>query len=418
MATQEHQFADLPRNKTSLAELLGLSRGELRRLSKEADSRYREHQVPKRGGGTRTLHAPDPYLKGAQRAILHRILGRWQPHEAAHGFRRGRSILTGARPHARQPVVVSLDLEDFFPTVTIQRVIGLLRHHGCPKRCAWLLGRLVTREGRLPQGAPTSPMLANLTCRKLDARLTGLARQQGLAYTRYADDLTLSGPEAVVGCLPLVRQIVEEEGFRLNDRKLRIARRGASQRVTGLVVNAGVKVPRRTRRLLRAALHHARTYRPVSLPGDGQGALTDAASQANRIAGLVSFVTMVHPEQKDRLRSELRRAVPKRLTRLSKTSKPSSNRPDYAAPGERPFFTQRPEWNAKARRSSASPASKPAPGKRRGDAEKVIREQKPRTQVSDINNFVTQLVLGLILFVAGAVTAIWFGLELGLIRLE
>jgi hypothetical protein len=216
----------------------------------------------------------------------------------------------------------------------------------------------------------------------------------------------------------LVRQIVEEEGFHLNDAKLRIARGGASQRVTGLVVNAGVKVPRRTRRLLRAALHHARTYRPVSLPGDGQGAMTDAASQADRIAGLVSFVTMVHPEQKDRLRSELRRALPSRRTRLSKVSKPSSNRPDYAAPGERPFFTQRPEWNAKARKSSDSPASKQAPGIRHGDAEKVVREQRAHTQVGGIDNRPTLVVLGLLLFVAGAATAIWLGIELGLIRME
>ena len=117
-------------------------------------------------------------------------------------------------------------------------------------------------------------------------------------------------------------------------------------------------------------------------------------------------------------RGELRRSLPSKRTRLSKVSKPSKNHPDYAAPGERPFFTQRPEWNARARTSCASPAGKPAPGKRHEGAEKVIREQRPHSRMGDIDNLPTLVVAGLLFFVAEAATAIWFGIELELIRVE
>ena len=138
-----------------------------------------------------------------QRQLLDELLAKLPVHDAAHGFVPGRSTVTNAEPHVGAALVVKLDLLNFFPSIHYQRVAGLFRHYGYDEEVADLLAALTTHRprladgtvawpGALPQGAPTSPALANLVCRRLDARLSGLARRSGARYTRYADDLTFS----------------------------------------------------------------------------------------------------------------------------------------------------------------------------------------------------------------------------------
>jgi len=160
------------------------------------------------------------------------------------------------------------------------------------------------RHRMLPQGAPTSPALANLACRHLDARLAGLAAKFGCAYTRYADDLTFSGDEAfeksLKRFLPLLRKIIGAEGFRLNRKKIHFARRGARQRVTGLVVNHRPSVPRAYRRRLRAILHNARKTGLDAQNREGHPHFRQA------LRGRIEFVRATHPQLADRLLAELR----------------------------------------------------------------------------------------------------------------
>jgi RNA-directed DNA polymerase len=231
---------------------------------------YREVTVPKRSGGQRRLCVPEESLKALQRAILHRLLARLKVHPAATGFQRGQSIVTHARQHASRAVVIRLDLKDFFPSTRADRVRRYFRKIGWNRPAANLLTRLCTHQSGLPQGAPTSPRLSNLVNYRLDCRLAGMARKLLACYSRYADDLTLSFPSAdrkkIHYWIRFVRRVVNAEGYYLHGaKKLHIRRQHQQQRVTGLVVNAGVNLPRAVRRRLRAVDHHLRTGRPATL---------------------------------------------------------------------------------------------------------------------------------------------------------
>ena len=243
-----------------LARRLGMATEELLAVR----PLYREFTIPKRAGGARKITAPDPALKAAQRRILRRLLSRLKCHPAATGFERGQSIVTNARAHAGKAIVVHMDLEGFFPNTKADRVSKYFEKLGWGRAAANVLEGLCTYQGGLPQGAPTSPRLSNLLNWRLDARLSGLAAKLGATYTRYADDITFSfptdDPNVTHPVIGLTKHIVEQEGYRLHQRrKLHIRRRHDQQRVTGLVVNDRVDLPRKTRRWLRAVEHRAGT---------------------------------------------------------------------------------------------------------------------------------------------------------------
>lgn len=312
-----------------LAEALGLTVAELRWLAyhREAATRihYRRFTIPKRNGKERPIWAPLPKLKAAQRWILHNIVERLLVHGAAHGFLAGRSILTNAAAHTDAKIVVKIDIESFFPTVTLRRVKGIFRKAGYRERVATLLALICTEAPReivqhqgkeyyvalgprcLPQGAPTSPALTNTLCQRLDQRLSGLAKKLGWRYTRYADDMTFSLPRKHKGkpslgkLLGVVRRVVEEEGFRVHPDKTRVARSGGRQTVTGLVVNGGEspRAPRKLRRQLRAAVHNLKNGKPLK---EGE--------TPERLAGLAAYVQMTDPKLGKSLRATLENLTP------------------------------------------------------------------------------------------------------------
>ncbi len=226
---------------------------------------YHIQQIPKRSGGVRVLHVPDEATRRLQRRILRRVLGRLRAHPAAIGFERGKSIVDNARPHVDQAVVIKFDVVDFFPSTTIKWVERYFRRIGWNREAAAILARLTTWEGALPQGAPTSPRLSNLVNYRLDAVLAQFAEWRKGRYTRYADDLTFSFPKDyprhIRGVVQFVRRELRAHGYTLHARKTRILRRHQRQMVTGLVVNGGVRLPRRLRRRLRSARHRLHTGR-------------------------------------------------------------------------------------------------------------------------------------------------------------
>jgi hypothetical protein len=249
-----------------LAARLGCPREELLHVP----IAWRSFEIPKRGTkGTRRILAPDPALKRIQKLLLRRVFARLRAHPAAMGFEPGRSIVMHAALHAGCEVVVGCDLRDFFESTAASRVRTMLRRSGWNRAAAARLTELCTHEDHLPQGAPTSPRLSNLVNVRLDARLSGLARSLGGTYSRYADDLAFSfrtERRGVVGTLlGAVNDIVRDEGYLLNRRKQRVLRRHQQQRITGLVVNERVALPRGTRRWLRAVEHHFATGRPATL---------------------------------------------------------------------------------------------------------------------------------------------------------
>jgi len=302
--------------RRDVAELVGLEPAQLAALMRPgtgAGSGYVEFEVPKRSGGTRRISAPRAQLKQVQRAILEKVLALMPAHPAAHGFVKGRSTVSNAEPHAGSTVVVRVDLEDFFPTVHYRRVVGLFQAHGYGFEVASLLAGLTTYRpklpdgtvvwpGVLPQGAPTSPAIANLVCRRMDARLTALAKKAGGTYTRYADDLSFSfktPPERMGRFLWWVNAILQQEGFAENAPKRRVMRQGLRQRVTGLTVNQRVSIPREERRRFKAILANCRKH----------GVASQARGRedfAGWLRGYAAYVRMVHPELGARWQAEVK----------------------------------------------------------------------------------------------------------------
>ncbi len=233
----------------------------------------------------RLIEAPKDRLRAIQRQLLREVIGPIPTHPAVHGFVTGRSPHTFAAPHAGRPVVIRLDITSFFAAVTAPRIYGLLRTAGYPEPVAHTVTGLCTtrtpapvltavdrdvperayrlallRAAHLPQGAPTSPALANLCGFRLDRRLCGLAARFGAVYTRYADDLAFSGdltPRGSTVLVAAVTAIAADEGFRVNARKTRIRGRADRQYLAGLVVNERPAVPRTEYDAMRALLHNA-----------------------------------------------------------------------------------------------------------------------------------------------------------------
>lgn len=257
---------------------------------------YIRRQLPKRSGGTRLIEAPKLRLKIAQERILHGLLDQLPAHEAAHGFRPGRSIRTNATLHTEQKFVVRLDLTDFFPSIRRSRVFAMFRTFGYAEPVARALTALCTTEQHLPQGAPTSPAIANLCAYRLDLRLTALAAKAGCRYTRYADDLTLSGDRAH-RLIDRASAIALEEGFAVNGRKTRVTGRGRSQRVTGVVVNEHPNVPREHFDRLKAILHDAALHGPEKANRERRPQFR------SYLAGELGFVESINPSRGAKLRA-------------------------------------------------------------------------------------------------------------------
>jgi RNA-directed DNA polymerase len=310
----------------SLAALLNVSVSELRFLAYNRRvstvSHYVQFRLPKKTGGTRLISAPLPRLKRVQYAILRRILAPVPLEPAAQGFRPEHSIVTNALPHVGADVVVNIDLKDFFPSITYQRVRALFNRLGYSRAIATLLALLCTEpetvvadldgkryfiaqgERYLPQGAPTSPAITNILCRQLDRNLTKLATQCGFRYSRYADDLTFSAQgeaaQNVNKMLWCARHLVKNENLTINEAKTRILRRGRQQEVTGLIVNEKLAVDRTTLRRFRATLFQVEKDGPVGKRwGQGKDVLQS-------LWGFANFVAMVDPAKGQPLKARVR----------------------------------------------------------------------------------------------------------------
>ncbi|MGP5201898.1 reverse transcriptase family protein [Psychrobacter aquimaris] len=319
-----------------LAEAVNLTIPQLKGLCYQREVAtnlsYSHFTIAKRNSTARQIWSPIPRLKFVQRWVLHNILNNLTTHGAAHGFVRGKSIVTNAAVHSNSELLIKLDVKDFFPSVSWRRVKGVFRHAGYPEQIATLLALLCTESPRqvvqqdgvtyyvalgdraLPQGAPTSPALTNIVCLNLDRRLTGLAEKLGLRYSRYADDLTFSVPaiddaqpksstkatastvkkqadmqhNKLIGqLLGSVHKILREEGFALNNDKTRVIRKGSQQQVTGMVVNGqGVpRVSRQIKKMLRAAVHN--------LEAGGQ---LRADETFNTLSGYAAWIASAEPE--------------------------------------------------------------------------------------------------------------------------
>ncbi|MEL6476671.1 MAG: reverse transcriptase family protein [Pseudomonadota bacterium] len=272
---------------------------------------YTQIWLAKRAGGRRLVEAPLPRLKALQRRILRGILDPVPPHPGSFGFTRGRDCRQAARRHAGEAVVICADLSDFFASVPAARVHAIWRCLGYPPPVARALTRLTTtltpeacihalpaadrsiwRQRHLPQGAPTSPALANLAAWRLDSRLSALARRAGAAYSRYADDLTFSGDlKSADTMVKTIAEVVGESGFHLNPTKTRIMRAQQRQSVTGIVVNRHLNLPRSEVDWLKAILTNCHRHGPASQNRTGHPAFRAA------LEGKIGWVAALNPRR-------------------------------------------------------------------------------------------------------------------------
>ena len=304
---------------------------DLKRMNARAKSGALQHYhyrvLAKKNGNIRLIEAPKEKLRELHRVILREILEQIPSHTAAHGFVKGRSIKTFAAPHVGRRVVLRMDLHDFFPSISGPRVNALFRTAGYPDAVADRLGGICTNaaprgmwktlakgldplamaEARalyawphLPQGAPTSPALANICSWRVDCRLSGLADAVGATYTRYADDLAFSGDEEFERCVERfalrVAAILHEEGFQIHHRKTRVMRQGVRQYLAGIVTNDRLNVVRADFDKLKAILTNCVRHGAKGQNREGHPAFRQ------HLDGRVGFVEMVNPTKGARLR--------------------------------------------------------------------------------------------------------------------
>jgi RNA-directed DNA polymerase len=320
---QQLQRWDLPHFESldELARALGISIGELKWLAthRKADSvlHYVTFAVPKRSGGERVIMAPKKRLKAVQDMLLELVVRKLPVSAHAHGFVPKRSVKTNAQIHAGKAILLKMDLKDFFPTVHFGRVRGLLVSVGYGYTVATAMACLMTEAVRQPvetggktvyvpvgsrhcvQGAPTSPGVCNSVVHRLDRRLAGLAKRMGCAYSRYADDLTFSGPAdmkvAVVHAM--AKRLIEAEGFVVNGKKTKVSRAGSKQEVTGVNVAKGVLgISRKERRKVRAAIHQIKNMSSKE-PGYDL--------KRSQVQGRIGWVTMINEMQGRELKVKL-----------------------------------------------------------------------------------------------------------------
>ncbi|WP_051222681.1 reverse transcriptase family protein [Conexibacter woesei] len=325
-----------------LADWLALSHGELawfadvQSRERRADDRRLRHYTyawsARPGAPVRFLEQPKARLKAIQRRILHKLLVHVPAHDAAYGFVPGRDVLQHARRHAGAAAVLRFDVRDFFVSLPAGRVYGIFRLAGYPEAVAHALTGLTTNAvppgawadvpapadpalhrqhvllGRrlaaphLPQGAPTSPLLANLCAFTLDRRMAALAVKLGATYTRYADDLVLSGDRALARhaqrTTQTVRAIVRGQGLRLNETKTTIMVAAQRQRVTGIVVNDHPNIARDEYDRLRAILHNA--ARAADPHAENRAHVPDFRAH---LRGRIAWVEHVNPQRGAKLRA-------------------------------------------------------------------------------------------------------------------
>jgi len=246
-----------------------------------SERRYKTFTIPKKSGGERQISTPITALKIIQQKLNQVLQAVYQVKPSVHGFVQDKNIVTNAKAHVKKRYVLNLDLENFFPSVNFGRVRGMfmgIPYH-LPPDVATVLAQICCHNNQLPQGAPTSPMVTNMICGKMDSQLQRLAKDCKATYTRYADDITFSttlkdfpadlayivnedeGEKIVLGNLGEIHlgvrllSIIRENGFNVNEKKTRLQTKGNHQEVTGLTTNQFPNVDRCFVRQVRAMLH-------------------------------------------------------------------------------------------------------------------------------------------------------------------
>lgn len=283
-----------------LATFLGIEYKELTYVlySRRVENLYQSFEIPKKNGEIRCINAPQEPLKHVQRLLAKRLVAVQEENylksnAIVHGFTRKRGIITNGKSHRNKRFVLNIDLEDFFDSFHFGRVKGYFQKNQffmLPEEVAACIANIACYNGKLPQGAPSSPVITNLICAILDRRLAAIAKKFRLTYTRYADDLTFSTNSKVFlekkdELLSEIYAVIEKSGFKVNHYKTRISYRDSRQEVTGLVVNNKISVKREYYKKTRSMLDHL--YRGIPVEHNG----VELTQQ--QIEGRLAFINQI-----------------------------------------------------------------------------------------------------------------------------
>lgn len=303
------------RDIDAVAKFFDVSKRRLKYHLYDRPTPYRTFEIPKRSGGTRTIEVPPVPIVVFQKKLAAALAELYVPKATAHGFVKGRSIVTNARHHLGARLVLNIDLQDFFHSIHFGRVFGLFQKppFSLPRPVAAVLAQLCCYNKRLPQGAPTSPVLSNLVCRTLDRKLSQLGKAAGARYSRYADDITFSTRRPEFSARLVTRgaeddapvlsdelvAIIQGEGFAVNDEKTRVLARNVRQEVTGLKINEKLNVPWNHVRSLRGALWcwkqhgYAEANRRFQAKFARQARSSESPELHRHVQGKLAYLSMV-----------------------------------------------------------------------------------------------------------------------------
>ncbi|WP_312307608.1 retron St85 family RNA-directed DNA polymerase [Acinetobacter variabilis] len=243
------------------SKLVGVELNTLYKMIFSPENFYHEFYIKKKKGGHRKIVVPFPSLLLVQRWIYKNILLKCTCHSNIHGFIQKKSIITNARAHIGGRDFLKLDLQNFFPSISLNWVIQYFNELGYPKKISFYLASLCCYEEGLGQGAPTSPFLSNLLLFSLDKRLNNLAKKNECTYTRYADDIVFSGEKITKGFYSLVESIVCDFGLNLNESKTQLRKNKTQNIITGIaVLNDGIKIPKTYKKKIRQEIYYINKY--------------------------------------------------------------------------------------------------------------------------------------------------------------
>lgn len=270
---------------------------------------YESFSIPKASGGYRQIDAPLPSLATVQRFIQKQILSRLDVSLSASAYTKGKSILDHVKPHAKSTSLLRVDIENFFPSITVLRVKEIFESLGYSRRLSNFLAHLLTLNGSLPQGAPSSPLISNLVLRSFDEKLNEFSKQNQYTYTRYADDIAISGDQPTAHEAYIqIANLLKDEGFSLNHKKTRhFGQNHAAWLLTGLSItrDGGIRLPKAKRRAIRQQVYYLVKYmqQDLATPNQHSKRLLDDVLLPDRVIGKLRFWLWIDPN--DRLAQSL-----------------------------------------------------------------------------------------------------------------
>lgn len=276
-----------------LASNVGVSTQIVYVLSRQDNSKYyKKFIIPKRDGADRIIHQPSYSMKIIQRWVLQEILYKIPHTEYSYGFKKGKGspLKKNAEIHSENLFIMKMDLKDFFHSIKRKKIYRLFNQIGYNEVVSNLLTNLTTTNDKLPQGAVTSPYIANLVCRNLDKRISKYCNKRQIKYSRYADDLFFSSNDKIKlkAIYNMVRKIVQDEGFQLNTNKTKLMTPKGRKSITGVTINNGIKAPKKMKKRVRAMIHRA--------------IVTGDFTNSNQIKGYIAYINSIEHDYLNKIK--------------------------------------------------------------------------------------------------------------------